>query len=127
MKRANNMNVLAAALMIALTITCSTTSVIAQQVTCSNALLQLLPCLTYLSKQTPSPSPQCCANVKQLNDQANTTPIRQQLCTCIKSAALAYHVDPPVAKALPGLCQVNVPVPIDPNVDCSKDFILSRC
>ncbi|CAN1352764.1 Non-specific lipid-transfer protein 4 (Fragment) [Linum perenne] len=108
--------------MLALIMMGSMTSVTAQStVTCPSALLQLLPCLTYLTKQqTPSPSPQCCANVKQLNDQANTTPIRQQLCTCIKSAALAYHVDPPVAKALPGLCQVNVPVPIDPNVDCSK-------
>ncbi|CAN1152118.1 Non-specific lipid-transfer protein 4 [Linum perenne] len=83
-------------------------------------MLQLLPCLTYLTKQTPSPSPQCCSNAKHLNDQANTALIRQQLCTCIKSASLAYHVDPSVANDLPNLCHVNVPVPIDANVDCSK-------
>ncbi|CAN0900221.1 Non-specific lipid-transfer protein [Linum grandiflorum] len=119
MKRVNNMNVIAP--MLVLIIMGSTTHVIAQQpITCSSALLQLLPCLTYITKQTPSPSPQCCSNVKLLNDEANTTPIRQQICTCIKSAAIAYHVDPIVAKGLPDLCQVNVPVPIDPNVDCTK-------
>ncbi|CAN0892615.1 Non-specific lipid-transfer protein 5 [Linum grandiflorum] len=121
MTRVNNMNIIALVLMLALIITGSSTSVIAQQpITCPSTLLQLLPCLTYLTKQTPSPSPQCCSNVKTLNDEANTTPIRQQICTCIKSAAVAYHVDPTVAKGLPDLCHVNVPVPIDPNVDCSK-------
>ncbi|CAN1234794.1 Non-specific lipid-transfer protein 1 [Linum perenne] len=121
MKIANNMNVVVVVLMLALAVTGSTKSVIAQSsVTCPSALLQLLPCLTYLTKQTPSPSPQCCSNVKQLNDQANTALIRQQLCTCIKSAALSYHVDPPVVKNLPNLCHVNVPVPLDPNTDCSK-------
>ncbi|CAN0892619.1 Non-specific lipid-transfer protein Cw18 [Linum grandiflorum] len=121
MTRVNNMNVVASLLMLGLIIGGSTTHVIAQQpITCSSTLLQLLPCLTYITKQTPSPSPQCCSNVKLLNDEANTTPIRQQICTCIKSAAIAYHVDPIAAKGLPDLCHVNVPVPIDPNVDCSK-------
>ncbi|CAN1297963.1 Non-specific lipid-transfer protein [Linum perenne] len=123
MRRTNNMNIIATMSIVALIIMSSTTSVIAQSpVTCPSALLQLLPCLTYLTKQAPSPSPQCCSNVKQLNDEANTTPIRQQVCNCIKSAALSYHVDPAVAKGLPELCHVSVPVPVDPKIDCSKDF-----
>ncbi|CAL1402033.1 unnamed protein product [Linum trigynum] len=91
----------------------------AASVTCPSALLQLLPCLPFLTKQVPSPSTQCCSNVKLLNDEANTAAIRQQLCKCFKPAAITYRVDPPVAKALPSLCRVNVPVPIDPNIDCN--------
>ncbi|CAN1196235.1 Non-specific lipid-transfer protein [Linum perenne] len=121
MTRVNNMNIIATVSMLALIMMGSMTSVTAQStVTCPSALLQLLPCLTYLTKQAPSPSPQCCSNVKQLNDEANTTPIRQLVCNCIKSAAVSYHVDPIVAKGLPELCHANVPVPIDPKFDCSK-------
>ena len=121
MKGVTNMNIIVPVLMLALIITGSTASVTAlQPAICPNSLLKLLPCLTYITKQTPSPSPQCCSNVKLLNDEANTTLIRQQLCTCFKSAAIAYHVDPPVVKVLPDLCHVNVPVPIDPTIDCSK-------
>ncbi|CAI0542271.1 unnamed protein product [Linum tenue] len=82
-------------------------------------MLQLLPCLPFLTKQVTTPPAQCCSNVKLLNDEANTAAIRQQLCKCFKPAAISYHVDPAVAKALPGLCRVSVPVPIDPKIDCN--------
>ncbi|CAI0539916.1 unnamed protein product [Linum tenue] len=116
------------AFMLALMMMGSSTSTLvngqAAGVTCPGALLQLLPCLPFLTKQAPSPSTQCCSNVKLLNDEANTAAIRQQLCKCFKPAIITYRVDPPVAKALPSLCGVNVPVPIDPNIDCNKDFNL---
>ncbi|CAL1403442.1 unnamed protein product [Linum trigynum] len=118
------MNAIATVFMVALIAmgSSSTTTLVNAQlaaVTCPGALLQLLPCLPFLTKQVASPPAQCCSNVKLLNDEANTAAIRQQLCKCFKPAAITYKVDPAVAKALPGLCRVNVPVPIDPKIDCN--------
>ncbi|CAI0542272.1 unnamed protein product [Linum tenue] len=113
-------NTATVAFMLALLIMATTSPVSAQApVTCPGALLQLLPCLPFLTKQVTTPPAQCCSNVKLLNDEANTAAIRQQLCKCFKPAAISYHVDPAVAKALPGLCRVSVPVPIDPKIDCN--------
>ncbi|KAF5728887.1 non-specific lipid-transfer protein-like [Tripterygium wilfordii] len=51
---------------------------------------------------------------------AATKKMRQQLCTCFKNASKSFGVLPEKAKQVPQLCNVNVPVPIDPNIDCSK-------
>ncbi|KAJ8774355.1 hypothetical protein K2173_011604 [Erythroxylum novogranatense] len=89
-------------------------------VTCDEAITSLLPCLPYLIGTNNDPAPTCCIAVKSLNDQASTTPIRRDLCYCFQNAAKSFHVNPEKAKSLPDLCHVQVPVPIDPNVDCSK-------
>ncbi|KAJ9176657.1 hypothetical protein P3X46_011943 [Hevea brasiliensis] len=91
-----------------------------QGITCAQAITTLQPCLPFLLGTASSPNPSCCSGVQTLNKEANTTEIRRQLCQCIKTAAASAGVNPGNAKQLPGLCNVNLPVPIDPSVDCSK-------
>ncbi|KAL5840321.1 hypothetical protein ACOSQ4_012929 [Xanthoceras sorbifolium] len=45
---------------------------------------------------------------------------RREICECFKKAAPAMGVDPAKAEALPGLCGVQLPFPIKPDIDCTK-------
>ncbi|KAB1226318.1 hypothetical protein CJ030_MR1G020551 [Morella rubra] len=42
------------------------------------------------------------------------------LCVCFKDVAKKLGVNLDRARSIPKFCDTNVPVPIDPNVDCSK-------
>ncbi|KDP45156.1 hypothetical protein JCGZ_15021 [Jatropha curcas] len=88
-------------------------------ITCGGALIALQPCLSFLVGIDPSPDASCCQAVASINQQANTKEIRQQLCQCFKQSGSSFGVQPEKAKQIPDLCHVQVPVPIDPNVDCS--------
>jgi len=52
--------------------------------------------------------------------QAATSEIRKTLCECFKKIGKDMGVKPERAKQISNLCKIDVPVPIDPNVDCSK-------
>ncbi|XP_038688633.1 non-specific lipid-transfer protein 1-like [Tripterygium wilfordii] len=92
---------------------------VVQAISCTQSLLSLLPCLPFFTTPIPMPSVQCCVAVASLNLEANTKEIRQELCNCFKSAFTSYGVLPEKAKQVPQLCNVPVPVPIDPNIDCN--------
>ncbi|XP_062014213.1 non-specific lipid-transfer protein AP10-like [Rosa rugosa] len=90
-------------------------------ITCQTALLVLMPCKPYLeSSGPPTPSVFCCKGVQNVTAQATTTEIRRSLCECFKQAAASMSIDPKKLKQLPQFCQVSVPVPLDPSIDCSK-------
>jgi hypothetical protein len=90
-------------------------------VSCSDALLSLLPCLPYLQGVGPDTPPSaCCAGANDLNQKANTTPIRRDVCNCLKPAASRFEVHSDRSKQLPQLCNISLSVSFDPSTDCNS-------
>ncbi|KAI5395528.1 non-specific lipid-transfer protein [Lathyrus oleraceus] len=89
-------------------------------ITCPEALLALLPCLPFLQGTgPPTPPNNCCIGLNNLNQRANTTQIRKDVCNCLKPAASRFKVNPDKSKQLPKLCNIALSVPFDPSVDCN--------
>ncbi|KAF7847157.1 hypothetical protein BT93_L3276 [Corymbia citriodora subsp. variegata] len=82
-------------------------------ITHSEAMTDLWGCLSFLKGSEPSLTLLCCQRL------ANITQIRQDLCECFKNIGLGSGVDPARAKLIPRYCHVELPVPIDPNVECN--------
>ncbi|WCJ37332.1 hypothetical protein M5689_018480 [Euphorbia peplus] len=89
-------------------------------ISCGEAIAALSPCNSYLAGNDELPSPICCMSVLKINEQATTTQVRKDLCVCFEEVAPKVGVKTDKAKDLPNLCHVQVPVPIDPTIDCSK-------
>ncbi|KAI5409630.1 hypothetical protein KIW84_055170 [Lathyrus oleraceus] len=66
-----------------------------------------------------TPPKNCCDGANTLNQKANTTPIRRDVCNCLKPAASRFGVKPDKSKQLPQLCNITLSVPFDPNIDCN--------
>ncbi|KAL5773169.1 hypothetical protein ACOSP7_012793 [Xanthoceras sorbifolium] len=81
-------------------------------VTCADALTTIMPCKPFLVDGADKPT-----------DMASNPADRREICECFKKAAPAMGVDPAKAEALPGLCGVQLPFPIKPDIDCTKYFI----
>ncbi|XP_057764882.1 non-specific lipid-transfer protein 1-like [Salvia miltiorrhiza] len=92
----------------------------ANAVSCPQALAMLLPCKDYLVGQSPTLTAPCCQAASQLNGMVHSKPELRDLCSYLKQAAASLHVIADRAKSLPQNCHIQVPVPIDPNVDCSR-------
>ncbi|KAL6200908.1 hypothetical protein ACLB2K_024623 [Fragaria x ananassa] len=108
-------------LALALMVVALNTSLANGDITCQAAILDLMPCQPYLASfGPPTPTVPCCDGVRSVDAQATTTEIRRSLCECFKKAAAGMPVDPAKLKQLPQFCQVSVPVPLDPSIDCSK-------
>ncbi|KAJ0980476.1 hypothetical protein J5N97_008731 [Dioscorea zingiberensis] len=90
-------------------------------ISCVDVDLALKPCVPYLVGQSAEPAKACCDGIMHLKDLATTTPDRRAACTCMKDAAshLPGLKDSAVT-ALPLKCNVPLPYPISPSVDCSK-------
>ncbi|WCJ18126.1 hypothetical protein M5689_000502 [Euphorbia peplus] len=89
-------------------------------ISCQEALATLNPCLSFLVGTNPMSSPACCLGVEKVKEEATTAQIRRDLYSCFKQAAASFGLIAGKAKQIPDLCHVQVPVPIDPNIDCSK-------
>jgi hypothetical protein len=90
-------------------------------ITCKDAVTALLPCQSFLVGSGPTtPTAACCVGAQNVLKQAATSEVRKALCECFKKAGKEMGVKPERAKQIPDLCKIDVPVPIDPNVDCSK-------
>ncbi|XP_059440681.1 non-specific lipid-transfer protein A-like [Corylus avellana] len=90
-------------------------------ISCMSALISLLPCQSFLVGSGPaSPTAACCLGAQNVLNQATTPESRKVLCECFKKAGKDMGVKPEKAKQIPDLCKIDVPVPIDPDVDCSK-------
>jgi hypothetical protein len=90
-------------------------------VSCSEALLSLLPCLPFLQGTGPAtPTSFCCAGANTLNQKANTTQIRRNICNCLKPAASRFGVHSDRSKQLPQLCNISLSVSFDPSTDCNS-------
>lgn len=89
-------------------------------ITCGEARSLLLPCLPYLEGSGPGePPPACCEGATSVYQRANTTQVRREICVCLKNAAKDMPINQDRAKRLPEQCKLNVPFPLDPNVNCS--------
>ncbi|KAI7743456.1 hypothetical protein M8C21_011307 [Ambrosia artemisiifolia] len=90
----------------------------AEAISCGQVTGKLVSCYGYLTKGGSVP-PACCSGVKGLNSLAKTTPDRQAICNCLKSAA-SSSINAGYAASLPGKCGVNIPYKISPSTDCTK-------
>ena len=109
--------VLALGLMIILVLSASASP--SNGITHEEALKQLISYNPYFLGFGPSPSPICCEGVQNVSQQANTTTIHMSLCECFETATKAFQIIPERLIQLPQLCKVEVPVPLDPTVDCN--------
>ncbi|KAK3015326.1 hypothetical protein RJ639_007269 [Escallonia herrerae] len=93
-------------------------------VSCGMVASNVAPCIGYLQKGGPVPA-NCCSGVRKLASAATTTPDRQAVCKCLKSAAgNVPGVNLSNAAGLPGKCGVNIPYKISPSTDCTKAQVL---
>nr|Q42762.1 RecName: Full=Non-specific lipid-transfer protein; Short=LTP; Flags: Precursor [Gossypium hirsutum]AAA75599.1 nonspecific lipid transfer protein precursor [Gossypium hirsutum] len=91
-------------------------------VTSGQVTNSLAPCINYLrGSGAGAVPPGCCTGIKSLNSAAQTTPVRQAACRCIKSAAAGITgINFGLASGLPGKCGVNIPYKISPSTDCNS-------
>lgn len=96
-------------------------------VTCGTVATSLTPCLNYLQAGASGAVPGgCCTGIKTLNGAAQSTPDRQMVCQCLKSAAKAMpNVNVGLASSIPPKCGVNIPYKLDPSTDCSSYVFFS--
>ncbi|XP_073154154.1 non-specific lipid-transfer protein 1-like [Henckelia pumila] len=88
-----------------------------QSISCAEALEFLLPCQSFLMGSGDISVP-CCQGTKALSQASSTQADRQSVCQCLKQAAASVNVNVDRAKQLPQLCNVSVPVPVQPDVNC---------
>ncbi|KAI3997922.1 hypothetical protein MKX01_038813 [Papaver californicum] len=86
--------------------TAFTTSVTAQS-SCTNVIIGMAPCLTYITGNSSTPSSSCCS---QLTNVVQSQP--QCLCSILSTgagAALGLPINRTLALALPTACNVQTP------------------
>ncbi|KAJ7967757.1 Non-specific lipid-transfer protein [Quillaja saponaria] len=89
-------------------------------ITCKEAIRSLAPCVPFLEGSGPEqPTVSCSTGAQDLFKKATTPETRRALCDCLKNAAAQLLIKQERAKLLPQLCKINLPVPIDPNINCS--------
>ncbi|KAK8539441.1 hypothetical protein V6N12_043067 [Hibiscus sabdariffa] len=60
----------------------------------------------------------CCSGIESLNAAAQTTPDRQAVCNCLKTAAATMNgINYSLASGLPSKCGVSIPYQISPSTD----------
>ncbi|KAJ4890153.1 Non-specific lipid-transfer protein 12 [Raphanus sativus] len=91
-------------------------------ITCGIVTSTLAQCMGYLTNFSPVPSDYCCAEVKALNEMAQTTPDRRQVCKCLKSLAKANNgfINIELVGTLPTICGVSVPYPFNFSTNCDN-------
>ncbi|KEH33556.1 putative plant lipid transfer protein/Par allergen [Medicago truncatula] len=83
-------------------------------ISCSEAISSLLPCLPFLEGSLPAtPSSDCCTGATNLFNKANTIPARKSVCQCLQNASPKLWIHSERAKQLPKLCHINLFFPID--------------
>ncbi|MCL7046941.1 hypothetical protein MKW94_026132 [Papaver nudicaule] len=88
------------------------------EVSCGDAVSDLVPCASFLmGSGTSNPSTECCDGARKLNQLATTTADRQSLCACLKQSGPSFGVEADKAKQLPVLCKLKLNIPITPTVD----------
>ncbi|KAK1305253.1 hypothetical protein QJS10_CPB11g01796 [Acorus calamus] len=110
--------------LLALAVACAlaTMRVQAQQaVSCSTVDSAIAPCAQYLTGQENAPPAGCCSGLRSIHQAATNTQARRDTCSCLKQIASRYsNLKDDAARALPGQCNVPVPIPISRDVDCSQ-------
>ncbi|KAK4439374.1 Non-specific lipid-transfer protein 2A [Sesamum alatum] len=89
----------------------------AEAISCTQALEFLMPCQSYLLGLAGIGS-SCCLGAQSLARAAVSPTDRKSVCQCLKQVAMTAKVDEDKAKQLPQLCNIDVPVPVQFNVNC---------
>nr|XP_009626952.2 non-specific lipid-transfer protein 1-like [Nicotiana tomentosiformis] len=87
---------------------------------CPNTIVKLLPCKGFLMGKGDISVP-CCNGVKGLMKilATNDNDLKlKNVCECLKKEALSIGVVQERAEQIPHLCNINISLPIGPNVDC---------
>ncbi|OIV98543.1 hypothetical protein TanjilG_12129 [Lupinus angustifolius] len=87
---------------------------------CGQIQLKITPCLGYV-RGPGGPAPgQCCNGLRAINNEARTTPDRQDACKCIKNTVLSIPgINLATVAATPAKCGINLPYEINPNINCN--------
>ncbi|XP_050368807.1 non-specific lipid-transfer protein AP10-like [Argentina anserina] len=88
---------------------------------CDADIVEMLPCATFvMGPAVGKPPPECCEGVKLVLDKADNEEKRRSLCQCLKDEAIKAEVKiiPEKLMNITGPCEIKVPIPTDPNVDC---------
>jgi hypothetical protein len=90
------------------------------EISCSEAIPNLAPCLPYfIGFFQAQPSAGCCGGFNIVVQKADTTQNRRDLCDCFKKASIQFNVNGDKAKKLPQLCNINLSFALDPQIDCN--------
>uniref|UniRef100_A0A0D9WQZ8 Non-specific lipid-transfer protein n=1 Tax=Leersia perrieri TaxID=77586 RepID=A0A0D9WQZ8_9ORYZ len=93
----------------------------ADEVSCSDVISTVSPCLGFLQGDEDHPSGECCDGLSGLVAAAATTEDRQAACECLKSAAGQFTaVEAAPTRDLPADCGLSLPYTLSPDVDCSQ-------
>ncbi|XP_020554071.1 non-specific lipid-transfer protein 1-like, partial [Sesamum indicum] len=84
---------------------------------CREASNLLSPCLAYLMGGYSSPTAECCQGVSALKNTVKGKADLRSCCECMKEDASGFHFIPERAAALPNICKVRLPVPLNPEGD----------
>ncbi|KAH6791148.1 hypothetical protein C2S51_006154 [Perilla frutescens var. frutescens] len=90
-----------------------------EAVSCGDVQTSLSPCLAYLVGGG-EPTGTCCGGVRNLAGSLQSQQDRQTACSCMKSAASSYNIQPDSAVNLPGKCGVSLGIDVSPTVDCTQ-------
>ncbi|KAL6546797.1 hypothetical protein OROMI_022518 [Orobanche minor] len=89
-------------------------------ISCMDAITKLMPCQPFLLDRGNGVTVPCCQGAESLSQMVGSKPDElKTTCQCFKQAAAAMGVNVTRAQQLPQLCKISVPVPIDPNINCS--------
>lgn len=91
-----------------------------QAINCQQVASCLSPCLAYLTGQAKDPGATCCNGVQTLKSSTPTTADRRAACECMKNVGSHYDIKEDLAWKLPGLCGVQLTIPITKNVNCNR-------
>ncbi|KAL5724182.1 hypothetical protein ACHQM5_007474 [Ranunculus cassubicifolius] len=80
----------------------------------------MTPCTSFVIGSEPTPSAECCDGARQLKQMTQDKESRQTVCQCFKDIAKTVPVNPEKAKMIPSLCNIDLTIPFDPNVDCKR-------
>ncbi|KAI4295974.1 hypothetical protein L6164_035967 [Bauhinia variegata] len=120
-KRTMGFSVLSAMAIGLLAVAMSVSASEVNEISCSQALEDMVPCQDYLKGSGPDQPPSaCCQNADSLFKQATSTQMRRDLCNCLKDSAIKIGVNVDRASKLAPSCKISLPFPIDPKLDCNS-------
>ncbi|KAJ0088450.1 hypothetical protein Patl1_31534 [Pistacia atlantica] len=98
------------------------TAPMALAVDCNQVTSELAPCYGYLMSNGEGPAPaDCCSGIQAVNNAAQTTADRQQICQCFKNAAQsASGINTNTAAQLPSKCGITIPYQMSASTNCSS-------
>lgn len=92
-----------------------------ESLTCEELKKVVVPCVPYVTGLTSAPSALCCDGIKNWNEIANTTEIRQMECNCAKEGAKhAPNLKEHALKDLPSKCNQTFSFVISKDSDCNS-------